>query len=192
MLYLAFQPADWDYLRAALGAGWRQRSWEPLAALALPTRQADFAARHHLATDAWVTPQVLAQPFEVDFWPNVVGEAFLVWASSVPALRPDADLLAHLWPGCPALMGPQWVDLGPVRYRPAYAGLWWPAESQAVAEALTAAPWQTWTPQRLLGYAPVPPAEYAEELALAQGQLEALAEWWAEVAGQVVMVENAP
>lgn len=92
-----------QWLRPALTASWRQRSFEPCRALCTELAPAvrSFIERYHLGREEPLLCRVIdGLPFDRDYWRHLVSEVLFYGAADIPEIQTDPDTLnALLAPG---------------------------------------------------------------------------------------------
>jgi hypothetical protein len=157
-------------VRPALGASWRQRSFEPCRALctALAPAARAFAERYHTgAAESPIVGVAGGLPFDRASWRLLAGEILLVAAADVPEFQTAADALCCLLARDvtphtelprehrPAILqahqGSRDLTFGGAVYRPEHAGYNDAADVARLADYLTGLRPETWRPEALDG-----------------------------------------
>jgi hypothetical protein len=202
-----------DRIRPALGASWRQRSFEPCRALCadLVPAALEYARRYHSGSEEPLLARA-AQGLEFDrvCWRAVVGEVLLFAAVEVPEFPNDLETLVcllapeeyrlarvHMGARCmegasdrrlaapirQALSGSRDLVLGGAVYRPLDAGLNDRDDIERLATFLGSVRPEDWTVEDLRELREVEEADRADELDFAR-------EWFPLLADQYLRMRQ--
>ncbi len=198
MLYFLLHDAATFHGRIApaLAAGWRRRTFAPVAALAaeLAPALAAFADRFRLTADERPLLAGLAadRPFDRRLWRHLAGEVLLYAAADVPTVQTARDTLAALLTADPdpirqAHFGSRDLEFDGVPYRSGSVGINDRVDVARLAIELTAVDTSPWTVAELADH-----DNPEEELAFALECLAALREMYSQARArdQVVICEE--
>lgn len=199
-------------IRPALGASWRQRSFEPCRSLCnelLPAAR-DYTRRYHTGEEETLVARVAAGfPFDRACWRLLTGEILLFAAVEIPELQSNAETLCCLLapeqyrlevmvreqyaPIQQVLRGSCDVTFGAAVYRPEQAGYNGPDDVARLAAYLAAIQPRRWTVEDLRPLRDVEDEdERADELAFVREWFPVLVELYrrCQAERRVLVIES--